>query len=64
VTGNHIIKKRKNKRWPGLKPAAKELNVAYGHLRLVVAGERPGRNLLARYKTLIESDRNLNQGTK
>jgi hypothetical protein len=51
-------------RRPGIVAAAKSLGVTYSHLRRVVAGERPGRNLLARYKTLIESDLNLNQGTK
>lgn len=50
MTGNSAIKKLRRKRWPGLKEAAKQLGVSYGHLRLCVAGERASRSLRNRYR--------------
>jgi hypothetical protein len=44
------MKKRRNKKWPGLKEAAKQLNISYGHLRLCVARERDSRSLLNRFR--------------
>jgi len=49
MTGNSAISKRQYQRRPGLKEAAEQLQVSYGHLRLCVAGKRISSALLARY---------------
>ncbi len=47
MTGHCIIKKRK--RWPGVKQAAADLGVCYGHLLMVIKGLRTSRRMSARY---------------
>jgi hypothetical protein len=41
--------KKRYKKWPGLKAAAKVLEVNYAHLRRVVAGKVISPDLLKRY---------------
>jgi hypothetical protein len=48
----HTTKKRRYRTRPGAVKAALELGVTYSHLRRVLAGERPSKRLLARYKSL------------
>jgi hypothetical protein len=43
---------RKNKRWPGVKPAARALLVSYEHLLLCVKGVRQSKRLMRRYRAL------------
>jgi len=52
VTRNSNIPKRSYRRWPGLKEASKQLNVSYGHARLVRAGARVSHSLLERLQAL------------
>jgi hypothetical protein len=47
-----IVRRKKNRHWPGVKAAAKELGVDYNHLRLCLLGERFSRSLLTRYLAL------------
>ena len=43
---------RKNRRWPGVKPAARELGVSYEHLLMCIKGIRRSRSLMQRYRAL------------
>ena len=47
MTGHFRIKIRK--RWPGVKQAAADLGVCYGHLLMVIKGVRTSRRMSARY---------------
>ena len=43
---------RKNRRWPGVKPAARELGISYEHLLMCIKGIRQSKRLMCRYRKL------------
>lgn len=51
MTGKTQNKKRSYVRRRGALQAAEALGVSYGHLRLVVTGQRESKSLLTRYRT-------------
>jgi hypothetical protein len=42
----------KSWKWPGLRKAAAKCGVSFGHARLVLAGERESRKLVARLRDM------------
>ncbi len=49
------MSKRQYRKWPGVKAAAGHLGVAYGHLLMVLKGQRRSKSLSARYAELVKS---------